>query len=474
MEPVSESERWVICPVCHKGNPAGTRFCQHCWGAVLHPDASITTEELEEANKRRQRYLRRRKIIKSASITLASCLLVGLIFGSLCTYSDIFMKPHAWVNSDPLPGEWTMFRHDLLHTGDAGTADITPTGIQKWAFSTNAAIQSSPAVSNGTVYFGSQDYSLYAVDAESGEKRWEFITGSWVDSSPVIAGGKIYFGSNDSYLYAVDAGSGSKVWAFKTEYPVKSTPAFADGKIYIRSDDYFLYAVDSEDGTEIWRYDTSSTTGSSPAVAGGIVYIGSGDGYTFALNAENGQRRLRFKTHYSVSSSPAARQGVVYFATDNGYLYAIDGSARTWLQEHEIRPFWVQAWLMGIPGVPTPPNQSGQLWGIRLQRGATASSPLIVGDTLYIGADNNLMAIDLLDHNIIWQFETGGTVSSSPALAGNAIVFGSDDGKLYAVDATTGSKLWDFTTGGMILSSPAVADGVIYVGSSDGKLYAIE
>ena len=34
-------------------------------------------------------------------------------------------------------------------------------------------------------------------------------------------------------------------------------------------------------------------------------------------------------------------------------------------------------------------------------------------------------------------------------------------------------KLWNFTTGNSVESSPAVVDGVVYVGSEDGKIYAL-
>ena len=50
---------------------------------------------------------------------------------------------------------------------------------------------------------------------------------------------------------------------------------------------------------------------------------------------------------------------------------------------------------------------------------------------------------------------------------------GSSDGNVYALDAATWEELWQFTTGGSVLSSPAVANGVVYVGSSDGNVYAI-
>ena len=41
--------------------------------------------------------------------------------------------------------------------------------------------------------------------------------------------------------------------------------------------------------------------------------------------------------------------------------------------------------------------------------------------------------------------------------------------------ATAGSKLWVFETGGWVTSSPAIgSDGTVYVGSDDKKLYAIK
>ncbi|GAH79645.1 unnamed protein product [marine sediment metagenome] len=95
-------------------------------------------------------------------------------------------------------------------------------------------------------------------------------------------------------------------------------------------------------------------------------------------------------------------------------------------------------------------------------------------DTLYIGSDNKLLAIDLQSQQKRWEFEAEGVISSSPALVDTTIYVGSEDGRLYAVDATTGEKLWDILTGDKITSSPAVADGTVYISSHDGNLYAIE
>jgi len=57
---------------------------------------------------------------------------------------------------------------------------------------------SSPAVANGTVYVGSEDNNVYALNATTGAKVWSFTTGSSVYSSPAVANGVVYVGSDDN------------------------------------------------------------------------------------------------------------------------------------------------------------------------------------------------------------------------------------------------------------------------------------
>ena len=474
MDSAPENELWIICPVCHQPNPAGKQFCQHCWRAIIHPGSPLSYEKAQEILKHRLSSLRRRRIIKTITTGFISLvILAAVVYSSLYYFTDIVFKPPQDVNSDSAPGEWAMFRHDLGHSGSTDSTGILPQGTLKWIFSTDGPIHSSPAVADGTVYIGSRDHKLYALDADTGAKRWEYKTGTWVESSPVIVNGVVYFGSNDGRLYALDAHSGEKLWDFKTEYPIKSSPAVAGGIVYFGAEDYYIYAVDAVKGTKLWDYNAKGPVISSPTVSNGIVYSGSGSGYCYALNALNGQRRLRFKSHYPVYSSPAVSDETVYFSTHNGYLYAVEGNARTRLWEHEIKPYWIQIWAMGVPGVPPPSPQSGFLWSLTLGK-TSASSPVVVGDTLYLGSDNKLLALDLQSRQKRWEFEAKGAIRSSPAVVDNTIYVGSEDGRLYAVDATTGEKLWDVRTGDKITSSPAVANGTVYIGSQDGNLYAIE
>ena len=68
---------------------------------------------------------------------------------------------------------------------------------------------SSPAIgSDGTVYVGSNDNKLYAINGKTGGKLWEFETGDQVSSSPAIGSdGTVYGGSEDNKLYAIKTDS---------------------------------------------------------------------------------------------------------------------------------------------------------------------------------------------------------------------------------------------------------------------------
>src|SRR5436305_1369667 len=105
-----------------------------------------------------------------------------------------------------------------------------------WTFTTGNEVNSSPAIGvDGTIYVGSRDHRLYAIDRD-GTKKWEFVTGDWVDSSPAIGtGGTIYVGSLDAKVYAINS-DGTKKWDYAADFGFYSSPAVGpDGTIYIAS-----------------------------------------------------------------------------------------------------------------------------------------------------------------------------------------------------------------------------------------------
>ena len=66
-------------------------------------------------------------------------------------------------------------------------------------------MDSSPTVVNGLVYIGSDDYNVYALDANTGSKIWSFGTGYYVADCPAVDSGVVYVGSQDDNVYALNA-----------------------------------------------------------------------------------------------------------------------------------------------------------------------------------------------------------------------------------------------------------------------------
>ncbi len=106
--------------------------------------------------------------------------------------------------------------------------------------------------------------------------------------------------------------------------------------------------------------------------------------------------------------------------------------------------------------------------------GAIVGSPVVEGDTLYVGNSNGKLYALSLDLNEKWSFRTGDKIWSTAEVSNGVVYVGSADHKLYALDAETGREIWHFETEAAILSTPLVVDGTVYIGSNDQRFYAIE
>ena len=91
----------------------------------------------------------------------------------------------------------------------------------KWSYTTGAGtqpVQSSPAVANGVVYVGSDDYKVYALNPSTGALPGSFTTGDIVETAPVMANGVVYIGANDFNVYALNASIGALLWSYATSF----------------------------------------------------------------------------------------------------------------------------------------------------------------------------------------------------------------------------------------------------------------
>jgi len=106
--------------------------------------------------------------------------------------------------------------------------------------------------------------------------------------------------------------------------------------------------------------------------------------------------------------------------------------------------------------------------------GEISSSPAIGSDgTIYVGsADKYFYAISP-NGTMKWKLGIGDGAGSSPAIGSDGTIYVGGNINLYAINPN-GTLKWRFGTGDQVESSSAIGcDGTIYVRSNDGYLYAI-
>jgi parallel beta-helix repeat protein len=349
------------------------------------------------------------------------------------------------VPDDPslyLRSDWRMFRHNPLHSGA-----VTNLGAQinqtLWNYTTGGLVESSPAIAEGRIYVGSNDFRIYSLEASTGSLVWSFETGDDVESSPAVVEGRVFVGSEDRTLYCLNASSGVLLWSFEAADNVRASPTVVDGLVFVGSEDGNVYCLNASTGAPVWSYATEGRVRSSPAVAGGNVYVGSYDGRVYCLDASMGAQIWNYSTGGRVRSSPAVVEGRVFVGSEDGLVYSLNAS-------------------------------SGVLFWSYATRRRVFSSPAVSENHVYIGSlDGRVYCLNASTGGAVWNFTTGGGVESSPAVDQERVFIGSNDGHVYCLNASTGAPIWSYVTGGAVASSPAIADGLLFVGSHDGHVYAL-
>jgi outer membrane protein assembly factor BamB len=344
-------------------------------------------------------------------------------------------------------GSWPSFHHDPAQTGiQPFESTLTPKTVvglgEQWGDLADSVVYSSPAIANGTLYIGSDDQNVYALNATNGAFDWKYTTGNAVQSSPAVANGVVYIGSEDGNVYALNAATGAVDWTFATGNSIQSSPQVSGGLVYIGSEDDNVYALNATTGALVWKYTTGDIVDSSPAVANGIVYVGSADGHLYALTATTGALDWSATISGLGRSSPTVVGGRIYISSGDTNIYAVNATTGAIVWHYDT----------GQPNVSTP---------------AVANGLVFVGS-----GEGDVYALDAATGATQWAFWAGGEVISSPAVADGVVYVGSYNDCLYALAASSGKELWSAIPGSTIGSSPAVANGMVFVGSSDGSISA--
>lgn len=340
---------------------------------------------------------------------------------------------------------WPMAGYCPTRTGRSGRLGPQSANV-RWRFKTGSIATMSPAVAaDGTIYVGSNDHNVYAVDPR-GNELWRASLASNINDTGFVIGndGSIAVGCADGNVYAFTP-DGKRKWVTPVGSDVAFTPvAGGDGTVYVSGRDDLgpppVFALGT-DGTTRWQ--SRGRFGVSAITLGldGTLYLGGGDMMLHALRASDGSALWASPTDTVPRTPSVGGDGTVY-VTDAANLYAFaPGGARKW-------------------AVPV--------------EGGASEVALGREDRVYVAArSGKLHAIDA-SGKVAWTYDSGTSWARAPSIGGDGTAYvGADDGMLYAV-SSEGALLWKVPTGGGINSQPAIgADGTLYVVSSDSFLYAI-
>lgn len=437
--------------------------------------------------------------------------LIGATIGRCATPTPLVVSPSA--------PAWTGWSASLDNTrfqtaAHAGLAAADVPRLQvKWAFGFPDATSawSQPTVAGGRVFVGSQNGTVYSLDAKSGCVHWTFSAQSGVRTAPVFgarpggAGHAVYFGDTGANVYALDAASGAQLWTRRMdEHPlarVTGSPALHDGRLYVPVSSIeetaasqpgyecctfrgSVSALDARDGTVLWQTYTTPPVQQMGRNAAGVMTWGpSGVGIWQPPTVDS-------------------KRSIIYIATGNTYSGAAQptGDAIIALDMKSGAMKWTKQMTAGdVFGCRAGSPNCGEKAGPDFDFGAPVM--LITtrdGRDLLIVGQKSGMAYALdpeKDGALLWEYRAGqgsiwGGIQWGAAVDGEQVYLPVSDirlkepGGLHAVSVVTGERLWYRappplkctpgapTCNAALISAPTLLDGVLFSGSNDGALRA--
>jgi outer membrane protein assembly factor BamB len=379
------------------------------------------------------------------------------------------------------------------------------TGPAKWdAYSGNEGLQSMRnfdpcfyvTVDDDSVYFGSSvDDAAHALDVATGDQRWVHFTGAAVRMPPTVSDGRVYFGSDDGTATCCDAKSGKLQWQVLAApgnekiasnrkiislWPVRTGVIVDDGKAAFAASlvpwqPSMLWTVDASTGNEIYQRSIKGVTLQGAMLASEeLFYVPQGRAAPLAFARSDGKAR----------GSIGEAGGVFCILTEDEQLFAGPGSQKG--NQDEIRIGAIgsresiasfsgtnrilvegdRAW-MSIEGNLKMLNRSGYVAGQQLMTKATKK-----------GADKEFSAKELsamkdqakqqIDSTWKWEVELPAPLEMIKA--GETLLVGLA-GQVVALNAADGKELWRSAVEGGA-HGLAVANGRLFVSTDRGHIYA--
>ena len=391
--------------------------------------------------------------------------------------------------------------------GAAITAAEIPKLTLRWAFGFPDASSAwaQPSVADGRVYVGSQNGTVYALDARSGCVRWTFAAAGGVRTAVTLSSGIAYFGDTAANVYAVDAQTGVARWRKSVEqHPlarITGSVTVHDGRLYVPTSSYeesqgadpqypcctfrgSVTALDAGTGAVVWKTymipEEPKRRGSSSA---GVPLWGPSGAAIWSAPTIDARRGLLYVATGNLYSGPAHTAGNAVVAID-----LKTGSVR-WSKQFTPGDVYVSNCRAGNPNCPEANGPDFDFGSPPMLARTSAGRDLIV-----IGQKSGVgFALDPEKMGeVVWEYRAGrggvlGGIEWGSAVDAERAYFAVSDillpqpGGLHAVTLATGQRAW-FTPprppacgsgrGCNAAQSAAVTviPGAVFSGSNDGAL----
>jgi outer membrane protein assembly factor BamB len=141
-------------------------------------------------------------------------------------------------------------------------------------------------VVGSTVFVGSDDGTVYALDVTTGAVTWTVRMAGAVKDSPTVdpATGELVVGDSAGNITALSTTTGATLWSVPTGGAVTATPTISRGAVLVGSQSGIVYALNEATGATLWTYDT----GGSVSVGGAYWQQAEGSGPIYVVGNANG------------------------------------------------------------------------------------------------------------------------------------------------------------------------------------------
>jgi outer membrane protein assembly factor BamB len=197
----------------------------------------------------------------------------------------------------------------VQHQGNAASSLLSidaTTGSARSAIPMTFQVDdAASAIADGRGYVVCDTVAICAVNLATGALAWRYATNSAIPGGVVAAGGTIFAGTGDGALLAIDARSGKPIFTFQANGPVLAQPLVVGPIVYLVTANRTYDALNARNGALLWDFAPDSGIRDAGVAGLGMIFQPV-DGNVQALDAAIGIVKWTFLSGdvITVSCSP--------------------------------------------------------------------------------------------------------------------------------------------------------------------------